>query len=189
MESSTVSVIVPAAGQSSRFGAADKLRMPWCGSTILGTVVSLAEQCTPLEVILVVADPRLEGGEGPRLVLNPRPECGMASSIAVGVRAASSRATGFLVWPADMPVVPPRIVKELIELGSAAGSFRPRYRGVPGHPVLFGNVYRKALERLERGSGAKHLLGDVVYLETDEPGVTEDIDTPATYEKLRSAHA
>lgn len=188
MDASTVSIVVPAAGRSARFGAEDKLRVPWQGTTILQSVLDAAWQCGPLEVILVTASPTGTSGRS-RQVQNPEPDRGLASSIAAGVRAASDHATGFLVWPADMPLVTPDLVRSLVSRGSVHGAIRPKCEGIAGHPVLFGSAFREALEQMDEGPGARHLLTEVTYLGTQDRGVIEDIDTPAAYERLRAIHA
>ncbi|MFT4605096.1 MAG: molybdenum cofactor cytidylyltransferase [Rhodothermales bacterium] len=197
MNQSSVSVIVPAAGRSARFGPEDKLLMPWRGVTILQAVLDTAMELGPLEIILVsrlsdislsLAGVRLEH-EPTRVVQNLQPKGGMASSIAAGVLAASDRSAGFLIWPADMPLVPLGVVEEVVTRASEATCVRPSCHGEPGHPVLFGSDFRQALEEIGRGPGARHLLRDVDFVETEDRGVIEDIDTPATYERLVTAHA
>lgn len=190
MDASLVSIVVPAAGRSSRFGERNKLDMPWDGTTVLGKVLQLAVSLQPMEVVVVerpgasvLAFPAV------RTVFNPDPELGLASSIGTGIRAASPDAQGFLVWPADMPLVPTSVVVDLLQKASRSNCSRPRYEGRPGHPVFFGGDYRVPLSELRQGDGARGLLRQAAYLDTSKPGVVQDIDTLEEYHQLKGAHA
>lgn len=182
MEPSQVSVIVPAAGSSSRFGADDKLAMPWGDSTVLGTVLARAAALGALEVVLVGRE-----AAGCISVENPDPERGMASSIACGVRAASSRSAGFLIWPADMPLIPVAAAQAVVQAGDSVVPARTRHDETPGHPVFFGASLRAELSALHSGPGARGLLDalrGLTWVEWPDASVLEDIDTPAAYRRL-----
>lgn len=187
MDASLVSIIVPAAGRSSRFGERNKLDMPWEETTVMGKVLELAASLLPMEVVVV----RRSGSAVPgvRTVFNRDPQLGLASSIGVGIRSASPDAQGFLVWPADMPLIPTSVVEELLQEASTSNCTRPRYDGRPGHPVFFGRDNRARLCELKEGDGARGVLQQVGYLETSHPGVVQDIDTVEQYRLLRGPHA
>ncbi|MFT5142647.1 MAG: molybdenum cofactor cytidylyltransferase [Thalassolituus oleivorans] len=187
MQSGSVCVIIPAAGASTRFGSADKLRQPWGNGTVLETVVQKAAELAPLE-ILVICAPGAGPVAGGRVVFNPAPERGMAGSISTGVRAADDDAQGFLIWPGDMPTISTQAALAVIAAGDVGSVVRPEFAGLPGHPVLFGASYRNALEAHQEGSGAKKILKDLMVLATTDASVIQDIDTRIDYEALRTKH-
>ena len=184
MSPDRVSIVVPAAGMSRRFGAEDKLAMPWGDSTVLGAVVSASRSLGPLEVIVA-------GRKAPDTTHVPvsNGAAGMSASIAAAIRAASKDAAGFLIWPADMPALPPAAARAVIERGTEGDAVRPRFEGLPGHPVFFGRDYRTRLESLQAGPGARSLLTHVTWLDWDHPGVAADIDTREDYQRLRDRYA
>lgn len=190
MDASVVSIVVPAAGRSSRFGDRNKLDMTWEGTTVLGKVLQLAVSLRPMEVVVVQPEGTpIPTNTAVRTVFNRDPGLGLASSIGVGIRAASPVAQGFLVWPADMPLIPTSVVEELLQDASPSSCGRPRHEGRPGHPVFFGCDYRARLSGLEKGDGARGLLEQAAFLDTSNPGVVQDIDTLEDYRQLRGAHA
>jgi molybdenum cofactor cytidylyltransferase len=112
---------------------------------------------------------------------------GMGDSIAAGV-AARPGAGGWLVMPADMPLVRPGTMAAV-----AAGIGRhpvayAQYQGRKGHPVAFGAELFSELVRLSGDEGARRVLarfpGQAV--EVDDPGVLLDMDTEADLASLRA---
>ncbi|MBO6574994.1 MAG: NTP transferase domain-containing protein [Rhodothermales bacterium] len=166
-----VSIIVPAAGRSERFGTRDKLVMAWGDTTVLGAVLAEAERAGAREVITV----------GPEL----NPEGPMEASIAEGVRRAHRDAGGFLVWPGDMPLITAEAAVNVMESGDEHCAVRPRFNGIPGHPVFFGSAFREKLERLSEP--ARILLKEVIWLNWTDDSVIADIDTTDDYRRLRHA--
>ncbi|MBT9594713.1 MAG: nucleotidyltransferase family protein [Vitreoscilla sp.] len=112
---------------------------------------------------------------------------GMGDSIAAGV-AARPGAGGWLVLPADMPLVQP---STLVSVAGAIGT-QPvayaQYQGRRGHPVAFGAELFSELVRLSGEEGARRILarfpGQAV--EVDDPGVLLDMDTEADLASLRA---
>ncbi len=112
---------------------------------------------------------------------------GMGDSIAAGVSARPG-AGGWLVLPADMPLV------RSATLTAVAAALGPhpvayaQYQGRRGHPVAFGSELFSELVRLSGDEGARRVLarfpGQAV--EVDDPGVLLDMDTEADLVKLRA---
>jgi molybdenum cofactor cytidylyltransferase len=193
LDTSKVSIVVLAAGTSERFGREDKLSQPLGRQTILEAVLQTAQALDPLEVIIVARQARPPGA-GIRVVLNDRPGDGAARSVALGVRACSRGASGFLVWPGDMPLVRVSSARAVIERGTAWTIVRPKRAGaeaVPGHPVLFGSAFRLSLESLESGPGARSVVSGhreaLSLVLVDDPGITQDVDTAEDYATLLGA--
>jgi len=62
--------------------------------------------------------------------------------------------------------------------------------GQTGHPVGFGKYYRQALGLKNGDSGAKTIIQthpqQIHYIETDDPGIIQDIDTPTDISILKT---
>lgn len=111
--------------------------------------------------------------------LEEAPHPGMGDSIAAAVRA-TVHAEGWLILPADLPLVRPETLRQVAAAPAAQTVVRPVYQGRQGHPVRFARAFAEALMALGGASGAaavvrRHGLWTV---EVDDPGCVTDIDTP-----------
>ncbi len=108
---------------------------------------------------------------------------GMGDSIAAAVRA-SADATGWLILPADLPLVRPATLRKIaLALAGAVQAVQPQYRGARGHPVGFAAGCRAELLALAGNQGAAPVLralraiNAVADIEVDDVGIVTDIDT------------
>lgn len=108
---------------------------------------------------------------------------GMGDSIAAAVRAVPG-ASGWLVLPADLPLVQPETLQAIARaLQRGAEVAAPVFRGARGHPVGFAAALGAALSALSGEQGANAILrsakerGTLYTLEVDDCGVATDIDT------------
>jgi molybdenum cofactor cytidylyltransferase len=208
-----LSCVILAAGASLRMKAAmgehKLLRRlaPTSDETLLTRTLRLYDSLPFEDIILVVseetksASSQLSGAGGEstrfRTIVHPRPEGGMASSIALGATAAnaktSAHANGILIALGDMPFLRRDTLIGLCRLALQAGNgaiTAPLYNGKRGHPVVFGAAHRKNLARLQGEKGAQSLVQSLaqsqreslVFLETDDAGVVIDIDSPEDWE-------
>lgn len=112
---------------------------------------------------------------------------GMSASLKAGICAAEE-STGWLIALADMPFIRPETI-ELItgKLKRSGGIVAPEFQGRRGHPVGFSRNYRSALMALTGDQGAHpvlaHYADDVRVVAVDDPGVLQDVDTPADLPK------
>ena len=69
---------------------------------------------------------------------------------------------------------------------SAAPIVRAVHRGEHGHPVIFKRRIFDALRAADPAQGAKAVVraAEVEDVETGDPGVVDDIDTPEDYARL-----
>jgi molybdenum cofactor cytidylyltransferase len=191
-----IGVIVLAAGRGSRMGATPKLLLPLeDGRPIIRHAVGNALEWTPAEIVVVVRPdlPAIEealAGLPVRCVPNPRYEEGMATSLAVGIGALSSRVEAVLVALGDEPYVDEQIVMQLTAayLDEGKPITIPRYGEQVGPPTLFARSIFPELLMLEGDVGGRQLLSkypDLVCLvpfnENDRP---RDVDTPEDYRAL-----
>ena len=111
---------------------------------------------------------------------------GLAASLRCGIAA--------LVCLGDMPLVLPATIDRLLGAWRAAcprpDAVLPVSNGCRGNPVLWDRRMFETLLGLRGDNGARALLDRphhaVLAVETDDPGVLEDFDTPA---RLASFHA
>lgn len=120
---------------------------------------------------------------GCEVVINERADEGMGTSIAAGV-AASAEAGGWLIALGDMPAIQPATIRAILgERPAEDVIVMPAFNGRRGHPVRFARCHGAALGALEGDRGARSVVEryaqHLVILETTDPGVLADIDTPA----------
>lgn len=108
---------------------------------------------------------------------------GMGDSLAAAVRATAG-APGWLVLPADLPLVQPQTLRQVADaLRGGAQAAQPVHGGERGHPVGFGAASGPALMALSGPRGGAPVLkplreaGAVVLVQVDDAGVLADIDT------------
>lgn len=195
-----IAAIIPAAGLSSRFLAADngtntvttKLVQRVGGRTVIERVVSVVvesgcQSCVVVTGHVEVQIRALLWRKDVSIVSNEAYETGMGSSIVKGV-AIVPNADGYLILPADMPLVKLESVRTIIRAFRPAGIVAPVFDGRRGHPVLFSSRFRNELLQIDPSGGASPVLsanpGAVFEIEVADSGIHEDIDT---FEDLQEA--
>ncbi|ALN20396.1 nucleotidyltransferase family protein [Ectopseudomonas mendocina] len=188
-----VAALMLAAGYSRRFGA-DKRRATLAdGRSLLAA--SLTLPCSMLEEVWLVLRPDeaptgMDLPTGVRVVQNAASAQGMGHSLAAGAERllAESNADAVAIFLADMPSIHRDSLETLIAQSSANTIALPSYQGKRGHPVLFGRDFWPQLTMLSGDAGAKPVLQQnpnaVRIVELDDPGVLQDIDTPADLSQL-----
>ncbi len=125
---------------------------------------------------------------GLQFVVNADYASGQLSSLQAGIRALPAEAPAALVALVDHPAVQPSTLDAVLARAGAALVI-PCYQGRRGHPVLFSRAILDEIAGLPPAATAKQVvhahLPEAVLLEVDDPGVVQDIDTPADYETLR----
>ncbi len=185
-----------AAGLARRMGQA-KLLLPVGGQPIVRHAVE-GVRTAGLDPVLVVTGPApapIEAalaGLGARIVVNPTPEAGQAGSVRAGIAALPETVDTVLIALGDQPALAPTIIPALLAAHRASGRpiVAPRYQDGPGNPVLFDRVIFAELLALQGDQGARPVIardpGRVEWVALDLP-MPQDVDTPADYEKIRSA--
>jgi len=159
-------VIILAAGHGERFlasgGESHKLDALLGGQTVLAHVIQAVEAAhLPWHLV------RPEGGTG-----------GMGESISLGVQA-TSEASGWLILPADLPLIQPASLLSVAEGLREKGVVVPYYQQQAGHPVGFRREYGEALLALKEIVMDARRRGDVGDVWLSDIGITYDIDTLA----------
>jgi molybdenum cofactor cytidylyltransferase len=201
--------VVPAAGAARRMGR-PKLLLPYGQGTVLGALVGAlhAAGAAPIAVVAAPGDDALRTWcAGPRgadaagvpllAAVNPHPELGMLSSILTGLAALggashlAERETRLLITPGDLPALRAATVARLLsrQAACAAGLAVPLHAGRRGHPLLIAAPLIPEIERLDPARGLRQLIdlhpGELLEVETDDPGCVADMDTPGDYARLR----
>ncbi|WP_455826855.1 nucleotidyltransferase family protein [Pseudomonas graminis] len=187
----TVTAIVLAAGQGSRFRAEagsgeDKLLALCVGRDgVERTVIEQVLMSLPphVEQRWLVTSPdradviRLAQKHGCAVLRVESP--GMGDSIAAGV-AASPSSAGWLVVLGDMPFILPCTSRQVVAALEENTINVPVHKGQYGHPVAFGRSFGPALLALNGDRGAKPLFaqGCVREIPVDDPGILWDVDVP-----------
>ena len=171
-------VLILAAGRSERFRAAsggvDKLEADLGGRRVRDWVLAAVKSSgLPWHVV--------ERSHTAHLNLP-----GMGDSIACGV-AATAQAQGWLVLPADLPLVQARTLLQVTRELSKHKVVVPTWHGERGHPVGFAAVCRADLLALSGDSGARAVVQrhGAHLLPVDDAGCVCDVDTPEALEAAR----
>ncbi len=194
-----IPAIVLAAGRSERMGR-PKALLP-CGPDGLSFVRRIATTLCQGGVVEALIVGRSDDEElraeverltvPARYVENPDPDRGQLSSLLAGLDAADRPGVhGILVTPVDAPLITAASVAALVaRFRSGAGPIvRAVCQGRHGHPVLFGRAVFEALRHADPAVGARSVVrayaDRVVEVETGDPGVVADVDTPEDYDAL-----
>lgn len=186
-------VIVAAAGRGSRYaGRGHKLVQALGESTVLGiTLGHVLESGLPLVVVTTDALAGEASGIVARrdvvVIGDAESSRGMGHSIAAGVQARS-QAPGWLVLPADMPMVGAPVLQAVAAALTRHAVVFAQHHGRRGHPVGFSSGMYSELLSLTGDEGARRLLAryPAVGVETEDPGVLFDIDTEADLAAARA---
>lgn len=187
MESPEISVVVLAAGASSR-SLEPKQLLLYRGKPLLrhAVEVALGSRCRPVIVVLgsralsisdILTDLTV------RMVINDNWRSGISSSIRTGLRTAEDEndLDGILFMTADQPLVTSEILDYLCEI------FREKrppvvaceYKGTVGIPALFDCSLFGAFKDLQGDEGAKNIILQqrkrAIIVDCPEAGI--DVDT------------
>ncbi len=185
--------VILAAGESRRMGTAKAL-LPFRDGTFLSHLAgTLAQRCSPIVVVFGFDAARLMAAcpTAAAPVHNPDFARGMLTSLQTGLRALPADSEAVLFTPVDHPAVGIATLDALFSSHSPIAI--PRYNGKRGHPVLLRReIVREFLH--EPASSKVHDLinrhtAEIEYIETDDPGVTDDIDDPVLYRELLAREA
>jgi molybdenum cofactor cytidylyltransferase len=186
--------IVLAAGASTRMGRPKALLDAGNRTFIRRILDTLREAGLPEAVVVIRAGQdeivaAVEASGFGRTVLNPRAEEGQLSSLIAGLDAIDRPGVeAALVTLVDVPLIGPDAVRLLLARAavSAAPVIRAVHQGRHGHPVIFTRSLFEALRRADPAVGAKAVVRAVPIedVETGDPGVVEDVDTPEEYARL-----
>ena len=185
--------VILAAGAGVRLGRVAKALLAKDGRSFLQCIVETCREVDIAHPIVVVGPPfAAEVGSaadrlGAAVIVNPEPERGMASSVAVGFRAIDEATEAAWLWPVDHPFVAPATLRTLMAALMNHDAARPVYAGRGGHPPLIARSLFAPLATSENvAGGARSVLAaaDTFDVVVDDPGCVRDIDTPVDWESV-----
>lgn len=187
MRTEQIAAVLLAAGTSSRFGEDDKLMADLNGKPIIAQTLEAVASLAFGELV-AVARPiaqapdihrRLER-RGYNILVNDRPEEGLASSIVLAVRHVMPirRCRGILICLGDMPFVPQSHYNRICLAAEDVRSVVASTDGFSSSPPAFiGRKHFPELLTLRGDQGARALLSRGVQVEAMGSSLI-DIDTP-----------
>ena len=174
-------VLVLAAGRGERFlasgGSSHKLHAMLGLQTVLQTTLAAVQA----------------SGLPWHLEYGPHP--GMGDSIAAAVKATAG-ANGWLVLPADLPLIQASTLQQLaLQLAQLESRelrvIQPFYQGQKGHPVAFSRAAAQELAELSGDLGAASIVRNAAEnqrlrrWDCDDIGCVLDVDTVQALEEAR----
>jgi molybdenum cofactor cytidylyltransferase len=206
-----LTVIVLAAGLSSRMGAQNKLRLPLGEKTILQTTLQHIIDADLGEILVIVGHEKelIENDleifkDKIKIVFNAHFESGMTSSIQTGVANSDENmehpdkdgTEGYMICLSDMPLLQPidyqRITNFYLSFREKKDSLypivQPVFKEQRGNPVIFHPTYKKEILDLKNTEGGKIILQknkeNVHLIEMPNDAILRDADTPEAYAEL-----
>ena len=185
--------VILSAGESSRMGR-PKALLPIGSQTFIEKIVGALKQTSVGKVVVVLG----HNGDQMRcsiehlpveILINPDYRLGQLSSLQVAVRHLRNSADcdGLLLHLVDHPYIDAALVDTMIERFYQSGKLIvvPRHHGKRGHPVIFSRKLFDELLSAPIEQGAKAVVNahrdETLEIDTDEVGITLDIDTPELY--------
>lgn len=188
--------IVLAAGESRRMGR-PKALLPIGGISFIQRIVSALRATKVGKIVVVLGHNANEIKEKidplpVTVVINRDFAKGQLSSLIAGLRSLQAEidrgeVDGILVHLVDHPFLNPTLVDHMIDrfYESKKLIVVPRCKGRRGHPVIFSSRLFSELLSTPLDQGAKAVVHahrrETLEIETDDMGVTLDIDTPEDY--------
>jgi molybdenum cofactor cytidylyltransferase len=200
-----LAVLLLAAGQGSRLGSHPKALLKQGGVTLLKRLLDAIQPFNPIEFIVVTGfhgeaiEQSLAQMDSPliqsiRLLRNPTPEVGQASSVRLGIEALHSNFDVLLITLSDQPAITTVEISQLLSAFSKLSSGKeivlPMVDGQRGNPVLFS---KKALQNavaipdLSCRAYMDAHPEQVEVLHTDNDAFICDVDTPQDMKKYQLA--
>jgi molybdenum cofactor cytidylyltransferase len=197
MNSSTVGLIILAAGASTRMGTPKQLLL-YRGCTLIRHMaeVAIASVCQPIVIVLGANAERIkpEISQLPiQIVENQQWQEGMSSSIQVGIEAllaVNQHLDAVAIALCDQPFVSSQTLNQLLEAYYFTGKpiIASEYSVTFGVPALFSGTLFSELMALKSTEGAKKLINKHIHevFSVPFPEGAIDIDTPNDYEQLQT---
>ena len=189
-----VTAIIPAAGYANRMGRIKPL-LPLGKGTVIGHIVGSFQAAGVTDVVVVLGHryneiiPELKKNNV-TWVVNEQYAQGMMSSFKKGMETLGEGTRAFFIIPADIPLVRPATLKDLVRAHSTHPMqiIYPVFEGQRGHPPLIPAGFRKKILDFNGSGGLRRCLKawdrDALEVPTADQGILMDMDTPDDYETI-----
>jgi len=189
-----VSAVILAGGFSMRMKQFKPL-LPLGDSTVIENTINVFRNSGIYDITVVIGylandlKPILDC-MGVKWVYNENYHEGMYSSVVTGMCCLKSNTQGFFLLPADMPLVKPETIQEMLRVykNENCEIIYPIYKGRRGHPPLISSSLFPAIKNWDGGGGLRALLSNyqnvATQVEVIDEGILTDMDTPEDYIKL-----
>ncbi|MEO6152537.1 MAG: NTP transferase domain-containing protein [Croceibacterium sp.] len=169
-------VAVLAAGRAERFGGG-KLAASCAGKPLGRWVIEAAERAGLGQGLIVTGSEGASYAPGWTALVNPNPEVGIGSSLALAARHALDAGAGsLLVLLADMPLLDAGYLQRLAAAAAPAATRYPK--GHAGVPALFDRALLEQASALTGDRGMGPLLRAATLFDAPD-GMLADVDTAA----------
>lgn len=115
----------------------------------------------------------------------------MFGSLKLGIAALADGCDRAFIFPADMPLVKPETLGQLMSI--AAPLVKPSCDSREGHPILMSGELFEAVERYSGDGGLRAMLAgmdtDVRVVPVEDMGVLMDVNSYEEYEQVQAVEA
>ena len=187
---SDLTIVIPAAGASSRMRGSDKLLTQIDGTALLRRTAMMALAAHPNVVITLRSTDaaRLQVVQDLPVHIVPIPDA--ATGLSASLRRAAAQGDGrLMILPADMPDLTSQDLTLMIQTSNAARDVLWRacgQDGTAGHPVIFPADLRRAFATLSGDQGARAIVQANAHrlqnLTLPDNHALTDLDTPEAWQ-------
>jgi molybdenum cofactor cytidylyltransferase len=184
-----IAAVILAAGASSRMGQ-PKALLEYEGEAFLCRLARILNEVCGRVVVVLGNDAKRVRGAVPKnveIAINPEPGRGMLSSLQCGLRTLMG-AGAVLFLPVDYGAVRGDTVARIAAEAGTAEIVVPTFEGRHGHPVCVSQAIAEELLALPPTAQAREVIrrrrAVTRYIEVEDPGIVNDVDTPEDYRAL-----
>ena len=192
-----ISIVVLAAGKSTRMQGSNKLLANIEGVPMIRRVVQAALNSKVDEVIVVLGweEEKIRStltGLNCKIALNRGFEEGQSSSVRVGLGEVNPSSRAVMILPGDVARIDTSSINMVIDRYNDAGCLIvvAGHETRPGHPILLDKQLFPEIARInEETFGLKAVVkkhqANACLVETGSANVLKDVDTPTDLDELR----
>ena len=190
-ENTMISAVVPAAGPCTRMGRFKPL-LPIGPLPMIRHVIAGLKQ-VGVNGIIIAAGHRQKDlfkeltDADVHLVVNHNFNKGVHTSISCGIRHLNAQCCAFFLWPADIPIVRPHTLIQLIHAHtkSPASIIRPLFMGEYGYPLLLPFQSAEYVKGWKEDEGFQQFLAQssisICNVAVADRRILLDVNTPKDY--------
>lgn len=191
-----ITAVILAAGLSKRMGR-PKMLLPWGNKKVIQQVVETLVDSGISEIVVVAGalQPEIRDAlkdDRVNVVVNPLYGNGeMTSSLQAGLYHLPEGTTEVMVVLGDQPFLKKRTIELLIKASQITLKpiVMPSFENRRGHPWLIKDGFWKEIQNLTIPETLRDFFrlhgNEIEYVLVEDDGITQDMDKPEDYERLR----